>query len=126
MNNIKYTLRQILKQRIPAVLNILGLAIGISSAMMLFRVIQFHESFEKSQVKASRIYRIVTTTRRETDISQTTGVAFPFEKAIKLAVSQLEKITTIFQPYQTLITVTEGEKGGAHKMFKEASSVTYV
>ena len=126
MNNIKYTLRQILKQRIPAVLNILGLAIGISSAMMLFRVIQFHESFEKSQVKASRIYRIVTTTRRETDISQTTGVAFPFEKAIKLAVPQVEKITTIFQPYQTQITVTEGEKGGAPKMFKEASSVTYV
>ena len=126
MNNFKYTLRQILKQRIPAVLNVLGLAIGIASAMLLFRVVQFHESFEKSQVNASRIYRIVTTERRETDVFQTPGVPFPFEKAIKLAIPQLKKITAIFQSYQTQITVTEGKKGEAPKMFKEASSVTYV
>ncbi len=126
MNNFKYTLRQIFKQRVPAVLNVLGLAIGIASAMLLFRVVQFHESFEKPQVNASRIFRIVTTTKRETGVFQTAGVPYPFEKAIRLAIPQLKKTTTIFQPYQTQITVIGNAKGEALKMFKEASSVTYV
>ena len=126
MNNFKFSLRQILKQRVPAVLNVLGLAIGIASALLLFRVVQFHESFEKSQVNASRIFRIVSTTKRETGVFQTAGVPYPFEKAIKLAIPQLEKTTTISQPYQTQITVTWQAKGEAPKMFKEASSVVYV
>lgn len=126
MNIFKYTLRQIVKQRIRAILNILGLATGMASAMILFSIVQFHESFEKSELKAERIFRVVSTTRRGADLFRTCGVPFPFEKSVKMVIPHLDKITTIDQPYQTQITVLGSSRHRIDKMFKEASAVTYV
>lgn len=126
LNPLKYTFRQILKQRSQALLNVLGLAVGIASAMLLFRVVQFHQSFEKFRPHADRVFRVTTTTRRGADVFRTAGVPFPFEKAIRLSLRHIEKITTISQPYQMQITVLDKSAAIPDKMFEEASSVTYV
>lgn len=126
LNAFNYTFRQVLKQRSQSLLNVLGLATGIASALLLFRVVQFHESFEDFRPGAARIFRVTTTSKRGADVFHTAGIPFPFEKAIRLSLPHIEKITTISQPYQTQVTVPAWGAGGHVKMFKEASSVTYV
>ncbi|MFH1701370.1 MAG: ABC transporter permease [Candidatus Zixiibacteriota bacterium] len=69
-NFFKIAIRSIIKQRWYAVINIIGLAIGISCIAMAFLYAQYEFSFDRFHKDANRIYRVV---------SKETGVSTPSE-----------------------------------------------
>ncbi|MGB5926772.1 MAG: ABC transporter permease, partial [Cyclobacteriaceae bacterium] len=58
LNNLKIAYRTLKKQKVFAVLNVLGLAIGIACCILLMHSIQFEFSFDKMHNDAGRIYRM--------------------------------------------------------------------
>ena len=58
-NYFKTALRHLLKNKIYAVLNVLGLAIGMTSALLLFFFVQDEISYDRFHKKGDRIYRIL-------------------------------------------------------------------
>lgn len=118
--------RQILKQKFYSLINVLGLAVGIASALLLFRVVQFHQSFEYLQPSPDRVYRVITSSRQEGVVNKSSGVPFPFAPALKLAMPGLEIISPIFQGYQTQVTILKGSSQAENSKFKEELGVLYV
>ncbi|MFD2553396.1 ABC transporter permease [Sphingobacterium tabacisoli] len=59
MNHIKLTLRKLWANRFFTTLNILGLAIGISACWIIFRIVNYELSFDKSIPNNKHIYQIV-------------------------------------------------------------------
>src|SRR5882672_6100784 len=61
LNHIKIAFRNLLRDNIYSVINVGGLAIGISTAVLLMLWVQDELSFDKFHSKADRIYRVNAT-----------------------------------------------------------------
>lgn len=59
-NYIKTTFRYFWRHRLFTILNILGLAIGISAAWMIYRILDYEFSYDKNIPDANRIYQVIS------------------------------------------------------------------
>jgi putative ABC transport system permease protein len=57
-NYLKLALRNLVKRKGYAMLNILGLAIGITCCLLIFQYVAFEKSYDKFQPKADEIVRL--------------------------------------------------------------------
>jgi putative ABC transport system permease protein len=57
-NYLKIAIRSLLKNKVYSFLNILGLAIGIASSVIIFQYVLFETSYDSFHSKADRIFRI--------------------------------------------------------------------
>ncbi|QJD94485.1 FtsX-like permease family protein [Mucilaginibacter robiniae] len=81
-NYFKTALRSLLKNKSFTLINIIGLAIGISAAIVIYLVVQYDFSFEKFQPDGNRIYRIVSDISFQGEVSHNSGVPVPLNKVI--------------------------------------------
>lgn len=59
-NYIKLAWRNILRKKVFAAINVLGLAIGISTCFVMLLIIDFENGFDKYHANSDRIYRVYT------------------------------------------------------------------
>lgn len=59
INNLKLVLRTLYRNKLYALLNVLGLSIGMASAMLIFLWVQFQVSFDRFHQKGDLIYRVI-------------------------------------------------------------------
>src|SRR5258705_807268 len=59
-NYLLIALRNFWRKKIFSIINIAGLAIGISAALVIYLIVQFEFSYEGFQKDNERIYRVVT------------------------------------------------------------------
>src|SRR5690606_18743970 len=59
-NYIKTILRHLWRQRLFTVLNVLGLAIGISASWIIYRMVDYEFSFDKKHPDSEQIFQIVS------------------------------------------------------------------
>lgn len=89
-NNCKVAFRNLWKRKIFSLINIAGLAIGISASLLIYLIIQFDFSFDKQYKDGERIYRVVSESSSGGEVFKTAGVPLPMFKAIKNEVSGIE------------------------------------
>ena len=89
-NNFKIAFRNLWKRRIFSLINIAGLAIGISASLIIYLMVQFDFSFDKQHKDGDRIYRIVSESSSNGEEYKTAGVPLPMFEAIKTEVSGVE------------------------------------
>ncbi len=61
MKNISFAIRVLLKNKFYSLLNILGLAVGLAVAMIIFLYVQSDLSYDKMHSKHERIFRVTST-----------------------------------------------------------------
>jgi len=61
MNNFTFALRVLLKDKFYSLLNVLGLAVGLAVAMIIFLYVQSDLSYDKMHGKHERIFRVTST-----------------------------------------------------------------
>jgi len=83
-NYIITAIRNLYRNNVFTFINIIGLAIGLTSAIVIFLLLEFELSFDKHHEKSKNIYRVldIYTHSGGTDISGTT--CYPLAKAIRL------------------------------------------
>ena len=59
-NYFTIAIRNFWKHKVFSLINVSGLAIGISAALVIYLLVQFEFSFEKFRKDKDRIYRVVT------------------------------------------------------------------
>ncbi|WP_447642090.1 MULTISPECIES: ABC transporter permease [Chitinophagaceae] len=59
-NYFKTAYRSLMKNRATSIINVLGLSIGISAALIIFLIIQYEYSFDKWEPNKDKIYRVYT------------------------------------------------------------------
>lgn len=123
-NYIKTTLRSLSKNLSHTVINVAGLTLGISGAILIYLVVVHMTSFDAYHRNGDRIFRIVTQSKESTGYSHTTGVPVPLPEAARNFFPEFEKVT--FVSYQTsgLVTIEDGT--GKSNFFPEESGVVYL
>ena len=76
-NFFKTAFRSFLRNKSFSLINIIGLAIGISASLVIFLIVRYDFSFEKFQPEAERIYRINGKFDFEGDIGYNSGAPLP-------------------------------------------------
>jgi len=95
-NYITVALRNIFKNKIYSLLNIVGLAIGIMAFVMIMLYVQYETSFDKQSPNANRIYRVFTKGSLNGDFEMIASPA-PVGAAFKNEIPGVENFTRVRQ-----------------------------
>jgi predicted permease len=118
-------LRSFRKHKVSSLINIAGLAIGISAALVIYLIVQYEFSFEQAAKDKARIYRVVS------DISfvggeifPNSGVELPLPAAVRSDMTGIEAATHFVTEWEVKVQVpVTGSKSAA--LFKKQTDIVY-
>ncbi len=94
-NYLIVALRNFRHNKIFTIINILGLSIGLSAALVIFLIVKYDYSFDRFEKNGNRIFRVVSSyTFSGGSPGYTRGVPAPFAEAVKKNISGLDQIVT--------------------------------
>ena len=105
-NYLLVALRNISRYMSYAVINVLGLALGMACALVIFALVSHHLSYDTFHPDSDRIYRWVTEQRRD-DISYTAAVPPLLGKVIRDDYTFAEKVARVGIFYDEVVYVNE-------------------
>ncbi len=116
--------RYFVKNKLFTVINIIGLSIGVCTAMVIFLIVQYDFSFDKGHQDGDRIYRVVTDFKFSGEDYSNMGIAFPLARNIKQNTTGLESVAHYYSQWQTKINIpVPGDDIGS--IFKKEKQVVY-
>ena len=122
-NYLLTALRSFRKNKLTTLINVFGLSIGISAAVIIGFIIQYDFSFDKYEPDGNRIYRIVT----QGDGWNNSGVPVPLYSEVKNDVSGIETSALILQYNGDNPKITIPKSGtSAPSVFKSQESFVFV
>ena len=89
-NNLKIAWRNILKNKLFSMINIIGLSIGICSAMVIGSIVYHDFSFDRFHPDKERIYRAITQFRTPDGEFSNRGVPMPLMRTFQQGVAGVE------------------------------------
>lgn len=99
-------IRQLIRQKGFSIINISGLAIGMSIAFLIFVWVQHELSFDKFNEKSDRLFRLVQTQYYSTGPLTTPCMPGPIAKDIR---EEIPEITNTFMYYVVPMTLRSGD-----------------
>src|SRR3569833_2072756 len=87
---LKVSFRNIWKNKVISLINVLSLAVGISASIVSYFIVHYDLSFDKFHPDADRIYRIVTQFNFSHEPSYNKGVCGPLTNAVANDVTGLD------------------------------------
>jgi len=96
-NYFKTAFRNFQRNKSYALINTLGLAVGIAACFLIFLVVQFESSFDNFHPKKNSIYRVGTQFHNQDGVSYSAGVAFPVANGLRLDFPQIKKVASIYR-----------------------------
>jgi putative ABC transport system permease protein len=123
-NYFKVTLRNLSKNLSHTGINVLGLTLGISGAILIFLVVNSALSFDNYHVNRGRIYRVVTQSKESTGTSETTGVPVPLTDAVVNYFPEVELGSFVSFENNGLISIDRGD--GKPEFFPESNGVVFL
>jgi predicted permease len=108
-NYFKTAFRNLKRNKSYALINTIGLTVGIASSLLLFLVIRFESSFDNFHPKKNSIYRVSTEFHNLEGVSYHDGVSFPVTGGIRIDFPQIKEVAAIFSR-GSQVTVNNGDK----------------
>jgi len=124
--NLQFAFRSIGRNKNYSVINILGLAIGIASCILIFLVVRYEGSFDNFHSKKDRIYRVTTFFSDNSGSGGNRGTPFPLPEAIRKDYPQLEKVAGLYTNNGDQITITDPKPGKDKTIFNEGRGVFFI
>ncbi len=95
-NYFKIAFRSFGRHKLFTLINIVGLSIGISAALVIYLIVHYDFTFDKFHKDSNRIYRVVSNFSFQGQQSHTSGVCGPVPGAIKSQVTGVEFTAPVF------------------------------
>lgn len=103
---IKIAFRNLRRNLGFTLINVLGLAIGVMSAVLIFTVVSFELSYDNFHSETDRIYRLVRKTTTKTgEVDYTAGSPLAFQEAVRNEIPQFEKKAAVYGTVEPQITI---------------------
>ena len=96
-NYFTTAIRNFFRQKIFSLINVSGLAIGISSALVIFLIVYYEFSFDKFEKDRDRIYRVILDAKFDGNEGHSAAVPAPLGSAIQNEVTGVENTVPVFQ-----------------------------
>lgn len=116
-------LRNLWKNRVSSIINILGLTLGLSSIMFLFVQEMYEGSFDADQPKADQIYRVNVTQNYPNRVSRDGNTQSMLIKAMNNEFPELENTFQVIGPNNALIGIDPGTQ--EERVFEEKFNMFY-
>jgi putative ABC transport system permease protein len=116
-------LRNFWKNRVFSIINIAGLAIGISAALVIYLIVHYEFNFEKYQQDRDRIYRVVTNMHFPDQDFKNGGVPGTLPPAARNEITGIEKSTVFWEADAVKVTIPE--KNEKEKIFRKQENVLF-
>src|SRR5688572_19288905 len=87
--------RNLSRHKIFSLINILGLAIGISASLVIYLIVQYDFSFDKFHKDRDQIYRVVSSFEFQNEKFYNSGVSYPLGDVMRNEVTGLEKVAPV-------------------------------
>jgi putative ABC transport system permease protein len=97
INYLKIAFRNINRNKIFSAINVFGLSIGISAALVIFLIVHYEFSYDKFENHSNRIYRVVIDAKFNGSEGHSTGVQAPLSTAIQNEVTGVEETVPVMQ-----------------------------
>jgi putative ABC transport system permease protein len=123
-NYFKTAFRNLVRNKNYTIINIAGLGIGVAVCMMIFIIIQFHNSFDDFHAKQAGIYRVVTEYHHGDSRFNGKGVPFGLPQGMKAAFPQIQQIAPFFAEKNDQVVVFN-INNKTEKKFKEEEGLYY-
>jgi putative ABC transport system permease protein len=108
-NYFKIAFRNLIRNRAYTAINVSGLTLGMTCALLIFTLIKYHLSFDNFHTDSDRIYRIVTEMHRD-NVSYSEAVPSPLGKSFRNDYTFAEKVGRIATFEEQLITIKSGNQ----------------
>lgn len=123
-NHLTVAFRNFWRNKVFSLINISGLAIGISAALVFYLIVQYEFSFERFHPDGERIYRVVSKIEFPGLTIHNSGVPVPTAQAARREVSGLEGLTHFITVYDSKVTIPlTGNSSPA--VFKNQKDIVY-
>lgn len=116
-NYFKIAFRNLKRNKSYALTNVLGLALGIASAVLIFALVKYHLSFDGYHSKADRVYRITTEFHGE-ETTYSTGVTSPLAETFRSDYPLAEKVASVAAIPDRVIAIPSAN--GTEAKFEES------
>lgn len=120
-NYLIVAFRNFWRNKIFSLINIAGLAIGISAALVIYLIVHYEFSYEKFQKDGNRIYRIVTNMHFPDQDFKNSGVPGPLTDAVRREIPGVEKSTLFWEGDQMKVAALMNE----HKVFRKQEDIIF-
>ena len=97
LHYFKIAFRHFLRNKAFSLINVVGLAIGISASLVIFLIVRYDFSFDKFEKDENRIYRIVSAFNFSGETSFSSGVPSPMGNAVDNELTGLDLVV----PFRT-------------------------
>jgi len=108
-NFIKTAVRNFLRNGFYSGINIIGLSIGISCAILIFSIIRFELSYDEGQDR-DHIYRVVTQEMSYGELTYDTGVPQPYADAFRSDYPQAKWVSIVDNSFRDPTYSAEGSQ----------------
>ncbi|HVW12622.1 MAG TPA: ABC transporter permease [Mucilaginibacter sp.] len=109
-NYIKSAFRNFSRHKLFTLINIIGLSIGISAALVIYLLVHYDFTFDKFHKDGDHIYRVVTNFTSQGTPWYASGVCGPLPWAVKTQVTGLQETAPIWSLPQPNVIVPNGSK----------------
>jgi putative ABC transport system permease protein len=116
--------RNFWRNKIFSLINIVGLAIGISASLVIYLLVHYDFTFDKFEKDGDSIYRVVSDFTFSGESFKNSGVPSPMPTAVKNEVTGLE-IVAPFRTWNDNVKVTVKRVNGKPVVFKKQNSVVF-
>lgn len=122
--NISIAFRYFVKNKLFTGINIVGLSIGVCTAMVIFLIVQYDFSFDKGHQDGDRIYRVVSDFKFSGEDYSNMGIPFPLASSIKQNTTGIASVAHYYSEWETKINIpVPGDEIGS--MYKNEKQVVY-
>ncbi|MDB5090079.1 MAG: hypothetical protein JWR09_4073, partial [Mucilaginibacter sp.] len=120
-NYFKIAFRSFGKHKLFTLINIVGLSIGISAAVVIYLIVHFDFTFDKFHKDGDRIYRIVTNFTFSGEPGHNSGVPAPLALAAQTQVTGIDVTAPFFTLSQPSVFIERA--GNTPTRFKDQDNV---
>jgi predicted permease len=117
--------RTLRKNKVFSVINILGLAIGISASLVIYLLVNYHFTFDQFEKDNDRIYRVVSEFSFSGEAYHNSGVTSPMGPAIKKELTGIETVVPFRKWNEDVKASVPDENGNGNKVFKKQAEIIF-
>lgn len=123
-NYLTVAVRNFRRNKVFSLINIIGLAIGISTSLVIYLIVSFDFSFDKFEKDGDRIFRVVSDMHFPDQEFKNSGVPLPLPAAVKREIPGLEMVIP-FHTGNGDLNVQIGNPGANGQKFKKQAGIIY-
>ncbi|MFD0765084.1 ABC transporter permease [Mucilaginibacter lutimaris] len=111
-NYFKIAFRGFRKHKVFTAINVVGLSIGISAALVIYLIVHFDFTFDQFQKDRERIYRVTTDYSFSGEVGHNGGVTMALPGALTTEATGIDQVAPLFLYGDMTVVIPDGSAAG--------------